>query len=95
MPTKRSNIDSDNPAVAEVGDVAPIKQNENPRPRVFRIPSQQGMINRYGLNSDGATLVAARLRQRVRELAYEQGSGLDEGAERCVLDGDAGVPQDR
>ena len=95
MPTKRSNIGSDNPAVVEVGDVTPIKQNEIPRPRLIRILSQQAMIYRYGLDSDGATLVAARLRQMVRELAYGRGYGLDEDAERCVLDGDAGVPQDR
>lgn len=92
MPTERSNADSDSPAVVEVGGVTPTKQSGNPRPRVFRIVSQQGMINRYGLNSDGATLVAARLRQRVREFASKQGYGLDEDAERYVLDGDAGVP---
>jgi len=92
VPTGRSNTDSDSPAVVEVGGVTPTKQSGNPRPRVFRIVSQQGMINRYGLNSDGATLVAARLRQRVREFAYKQGYGLDEDAERYVLDGDAGVP---
>ena len=53
------------------------------------------MIDRYGLDSDGTTLVAVQLRQRVRDLVHEQGSGVDEDAERCVLDGDAGVPQDR
>lgn len=50
------------------------------------------MKNRYGLNSDGCELVAARLRQRVREFAYAQGYGSNEKAERFVLDGDAGVP---
>ena len=33
-----------------------------------------------------------RLRQRVREFAYEMGFGLDEDAEQRVLDGEAGVP---
>ncbi len=92
VPVQRNNTDSDSPAVVEVGGVTPNKQSGNPKPRVFRILSQQGMINRYGLNSDGASLVAARLRQRVREFAYKQGYGLDELAERFVLDGDAGVP---
>ena len=36
--------------------------------------------------------VAARLRQRVRQFAYEQGYGLDEDAEQFILDGGAGVP---
>lgn len=33
-----------------------------------------------------------RLRQRVREFAYSIGFGIDEAAERRVLDGEAGVP---
>ena len=33
-----------------------------------------------------------KLRQRVREFAYEMGFGLDEDAEQRVLDGEAGVP---
>lgn len=90
--TERRNTDSGSPAIVEVGGITPIKQSGNPKPRVFRIVSQRGMINRYGLNSHGATLVAARLRQRVREFAYKQGYGLGEDAEQFVLDGGAGVP---
>jgi dihydroorotate dehydrogenase len=37
-------------------------------------------------------MVAMRLRQRVREFAYHLGLGIDEEAERMVLDGEAGVP---
>ena len=80
------------PAVVEIGGVTETKQSVNPRPRVFRIASQRGMLNRYGLNSEGAERVAARLRQRVREFAYSQGYGVDEDAESLVLNGDAGVP---
>ena len=80
------------PAVVEIGGVTETWQIGNPKPRVFRVVSQQGMINRYGLNSDGAELVAARLRHRVREFAYKHGYGLDEDAERFVLNGGAGVP---
>ncbi|KAJ9635919.1 Dihydroorotate dehydrogenase (quinone), mitochondrial [Coniosporium apollinis] len=80
------------PAVVEVGGTTPLPQEGNPKPRVFRIPSQNAMINRYGLNSEGADTVATRLRQRVREFAYRIGLGLDEEAERIVLDGEAGVP---
>lgn len=59
---------------------------------MFRLPSQQALINRYGLNSDGADAVARRLRLRLREYAYENGFGIDEIAEQMVLDGEAGVP---
>lgn len=75
-----------------MGGVTETRQSRNPKPLVFRVVTQQGMINRYGLNSDGSALVAARLRQRVRKFAYNQGYGLDEDAERFVLDGNAGVP---
>lgn len=80
------------PALVEVGAVTLLPQEGNPKPRVFRLPSQNALINRYGFNSEGAELVATRLRQRVREFAYHSGLGLDEEAERKVLDGEAGVP---
>lgn len=78
--------------IVEVGAITLLPQEGNPKPRVFRIPSQNALINRYGFNSEGAELVASRLRQRVREFAYHSGLGLDEDAERRVLDGEAGVP---
>jgi dihydroorotate dehydrogenase len=76
----------------EVGAVTTVPQEGNPKPRVFRLPSQNALINRYGFNSEGAELVAMRLRQRVRQFAYHAGLGIDEEAERIVLDGEAGVP---
>ena len=78
--------------VVEVGAITLLPQEGNPKPRVFRIPSQNALINRYGFNSEGAELVASRLRQRVREFAYHAGLGLGEDAEQRVLDGEAGVP---
>jgi dihydroorotate dehydrogenase len=78
--------------VVEVGAVTLLPQEGNPKPRVFRLPSQNALINRYGFNSEGAELVASRLRQRVREFAYHSGLGIDEEAEQRVLNGEAGVP---
>lgn len=80
------------PAIIEVGGATPYPQDGNPKPRVFRLPSQKALINRYGLNSEGADSVAMRLRQRVREYAYAMGFGIDEVAEQRVLDGEAQVP---
>ncbi|KAF1987484.1 FMN-linked oxidoreductase [Aulographum hederae CBS 113979] len=80
------------PAVVEIGGVTPRPQEGNPKPRVFRLPSQNALINRYGLNSEGAEAVGMRLRQRVRDFAYAMGYGTGEEAERKVLDGEAGVP---
>lgn len=78
--------------IVEVGAVTLLPQEGNPKPRVFRLPSQNALINRYGFNSEGAEVVAMRLRQRVREFAYQVGLGMDEEAERAVLNGEAGVP---
>lgn len=78
--------------VVEVGAITLQPQEGNPKPRVFRLPSQNALINRYGFNSEGAEAVAQRLRQRVREFAYHEGFGLGEEAERAVLNGEAGVP---
>lgn len=80
------------PAIIEIGGTTPQPQPGNEKPRVFRISSQNAMINRYGLNSEGADHVAARLRQRVREYAQAKGLGFDKEAEKTILDGGAGVP---
>jgi dihydroorotate dehydrogenase len=48
----------------EVGGVVPRPQPGNPRPRVFRLAADRAVINRYGLNSEGLAVVAARLRAR-------------------------------
>jgi dihydroorotate dehydrogenase len=50
----------------EVGGVTPLAQPGNPRPRVFRLPEDEAVINRYGLNSEGMEAVAARLKARRR-----------------------------
>lgn len=79
-------------AFVEVGGATPFQQDGNPKPRVFRLPSQKGMVNRYGLNSLGADDMAMRLRERVRLFAYNNGYGVGEEAEELVLNGGAGVP---
>ncbi|MHB2206788.1 quinone-dependent dihydroorotate dehydrogenase [Methylobacterium sp. CM6257] len=48
----------------EVGGVVPLPQPGNPQPRVFRLTADRAVINRYGLNSEGLAVVAARLRAR-------------------------------
>jgi len=46
----------------EIGTVTAKAQPGNPKPRIFRYPEQQALINRLGFNNDGADVVAARLR---------------------------------
>ena len=45
----------------EVGTVTREAQPGNPRPRLFRLPADQALINRMGFNNAGAAVVAARL----------------------------------
>ncbi|KAJ5753650.1 uncharacterized protein N7511_007803 [Penicillium nucicola] len=80
------------PAIVEVGGTTPLPQDGNPKPRVFRLPSQHAMINRYGLNSKGADHMAAVLKQRVIDFAYAAGFGVHDESEQRVLDGEANVP---
>jgi|CZKI01.1.fsa_nt_gi dihydroorotate dehydrogenase len=45
----------------ELGTVTAAAQPGNPRPRVFRYPGQEALINRLGFNNEGSEAVAARL----------------------------------
>ena len=48
----------------EVGTVTPRPQPGNQRPRVFRLDTDQGVINRLGFNSQGADAALSRLAAR-------------------------------
>lgn len=45
----------------EVGSVCARATGGNPKPRLFRLPSDEAVINRLGLNGEGAETVASRL----------------------------------
>jgi dihydroorotate dehydrogenase len=45
----------------EIGTVTAKAQLGNPKPRIFRLPEQQALINRLGFNNDGADAIAHRL----------------------------------
>ena len=47
----------------EIGTVTAKPQPGNPRPRIFRYPKQEALINRLGFNNDGADVIAERLRR--------------------------------
>ncbi|KAJ7155465.1 Dihydroorotate dehydrogenase-domain-containing protein [Mycena crocata] len=56
----------------EIGSVTPKPQPGNPRPRVFHLPEDSGLINRYGFPSDGHASVLSRLRARVPRFFTEE-----------------------
>jgi dihydroorotate dehydrogenase len=45
----------------EVGTVTYEPQPGNPMPRLFRLPDDEALINRFGFNNDGAVVLAERL----------------------------------
>ena len=45
----------------EVGTITPLPQPGNPKPRVFRLPEDGAVINRYGFNNAGMDVAARRL----------------------------------
>jgi dihydroorotate dehydrogenase len=47
----------------EIGTVTPLPQPGNEKPRMFRLPQDNALINRMGFNNQGVDVVAARLKQ--------------------------------
>ena len=62
----------------EVGAATPRPQAGNPRPRLFRLPRDRAVINRFGFNNDGMTAIAARLAARPKGYTV----GLNLGANK-------------
>jgi dihydroorotate dehydrogenase len=56
----------------EVGTVTPQPQSGNPKPRMFRLPQAQAMINRLGFNNEGLEAFVANV-QRSR---YQSRGGI-------------------
>jgi dihydroorotate dehydrogenase len=48
----------------EVGTVTPKPQSGNPKPRLFRLVSDEALINRMGFNNDGVSSMVERLKKR-------------------------------
>ena len=47
----------------EIGTVTPRPQPGNPKPRLFRLPEHQAIINRMGFNNQGVDALIANLAQ--------------------------------
>ncbi len=52
----------------EIGTVTPLPQPGNEKPRLFRLPKDEALINRMGFNNDGAANAALRLRNKKSEI---------------------------
>ncbi len=56
----------------EIGTITPRPQDGNPRPRLFRVPEAQGIINRMGFNNAGVD----RLLENVRRAKFSKNGGI-------------------
>jgi dihydroorotate dehydrogenase len=63
----------------EIGTVTPLAQAGNEKPRLFRLPEDQGLINRMGFNNDGAEVIAGRLRAWREWTGRRAGVGIGAG----------------
>ncbi len=52
----------------EIGTVTPLPQNGNDKPRLFRLPKDECIINRMGFNNDGLEAIKKRLEHRPKDL---------------------------
>jgi len=53
---------------AEVGTITPVPQLGNPRPRLFRLPADDALVNRLGFNNAGAAAVTRNVMLARRHL---------------------------
>ncbi|MGE3147749.1 MAG: quinone-dependent dihydroorotate dehydrogenase [Pseudorhodoplanes sp.] len=67
----------------ETGTVTPRPQGGNPRPRLFRLDADRGVINRLGFNNDGEAAVLRRLAARANSGGIV---GVNIGANRDSTD---------
>lgn len=77
--------------MVEVGTVTPRPQQGNARPRIFRIPEVEGVINRMGFNNDGHEAVFSRLKGAHVGAILGVNIGANKQSEDFVADYVAGV----
>ena len=73
----------------EVGTVTFHAQPGNPKPRSFRIPQYDALINRMGFNNDGAEVISKRLEKLRRDYRNLPVIGVNLGKSRIVEPQDA------
>ena len=74
----------------EIGSVSAQPCTGNPRPRAFRLPKDEAIVNRMGLNNDGAEAIARRLANGAANRSRPLGINLAKTHDPDVM-GDAAV----
>ena len=52
----------------EIGTLTPKEQSGNPKPRLFRLPEDDALINRMGFNNEGVEAAVKRLKNRKTQI---------------------------
>jgi len=52
----------------EIGTITPKGQSGNPKPRLFRLKSDEALINRMGFNNEGVDMAVERLKRRTSDV---------------------------
>lgn len=73
----------------EVGSVSAQPSAGNPRPRAFRLPEDEALINRMGLNNQGAAAIARRLQQFERRRTRPLGINIVKTHDPSIMDAEA------
>ena len=76
---------------AEIGSVTPRPQEGNPRPRLFRLVADEGVINRFGFNNEGHAAVLARMKALPAGAIVGVNIGANKDAADRVADYVAGI----
>ncbi|RUO31791.1 dihydroorotate dehydrogenase (quinone) [Aliidiomarina sedimenti] len=69
----------------EVGTVTPRAQPGNPKPRMFRLPQHDAIINRMGFNNQGVDFLV----EQVRKARYKGVLGINIGKNKDTAEADA------
>jgi dihydroorotate dehydrogenase len=73
----------------EIGTVTPLAQEGNPKPRLFRLPHDQALINRMGFNNDGVKVISDRLR-KYRQATMENTRSPERSRGAFIIGGNIG-----
>jgi dihydroorotate dehydrogenase len=68
----------------EIGTVTLLRQPGNDRPRLFRYPQEEAVINRMGFNNEGAEAIAARLARQPQADARRIPLGINLGKSKVA-----------
>lgn len=73
-------------SVIEVGSITPLAQPGNPKPRVFRLPEDEAVINRYGFNSEGHDEVYNKIKDLDKTILANGLLGINLGKNKTSVD---------